>query len=352
MKIATIVGARPQFVKAAPVSKVLRKTCNEYLIHTGQHYDENMSQIFFDELGIPRPDINLELGSGSHAIQTGKMLIEIEKILQNIKPDWLMVYGDTNSTLAGALAATKLHIPVAHIEAGLRSFNRRMPEEINRLLTDKMSGLLFCPTQTAVNHLESEGVTTGVHLTGDVMYDAVLRFGALAEQKSTVLRRLDLTPKKFMLATVHRPNSTDSKENLTNIIEAFGESELPVVFPVHPRTVGYLKQYDLWNQINSSKKIRAIEPVSYLDMLQLEKHAAKILTDSGGIQKEAYFYQVPCITMREETEWVETVDDGWNIIVGTDKAKILDAIHHFKPTQPQHALFGDGKASEKIVGLF
>lgn len=351
MKIATVVGARPQFVKAAPVSAVLRKTHDEYLIHTGQHYDRNMSQIFFDELGIPRPDINLELGSASHAEQTGKMMIGIEKILLDIKPDLLLVYGDTNSTLAGAIAATKLCIPVAHIEAGLRSFNRKMPEEVNRVLTDKISGLLFCPTDTAVKNLAAEGVTAGVYQVGDVMYDAALQFGKIAEEKSKILDELKLQPKEFILATAHRPSSTDRKENLQSIIEAFTESGKKIVFPMHPRTRGFLEKHNLMEKVESCPSILNIAPVSYLDMLVLEKNAAKILTDSGGVQKEAYFYQVPCVTMREDTEWVETVDDGWNILVGTDKDNILDGILNFEPSTAQRSLFGDGKASEKIVGL-
>lgn len=351
MKIATIVGARPQFIKAAPVSKALRKTHTEFLIHTGQHYDSNMSQIFFDELGIPRPDLNLGLGSASHAEQTGKMLIEIEKALRDFQPDWVLVYGDTNSTLAGALAATKLQMPVAHVEAGLRSFNRKMPEEINRLLTDRISDLLFCPTETGVKNLAQEGVQQGVYLTGDVMYDAALQFSEIAREKSSVLERLKLEPGAYFLATIHRPNSTDSYENLKNIVDAFVESRASIVFPVHPRTEGYLKRYELWETVVACPTILNIEPVSYLDMLMLERQAGKILTDSGGIQKEAYFFQVPCVTIREETEWIETVTDGWNLLVGTTKPAILDAIKNFNPGTPQRKLFGDGHASEKIVKL-
>ncbi len=348
MKIATIVGARPQFIKAAPLSTTLRQKHEEFLIHTGQHYDQQMSQVFFDELQIPDPDINLEIGSGSHASQTGEMLKKTEDILKEITPDLLIVYGDTNSTLAGALAAVKLLIPVAHVEAGLRSFNRTMPEEINRIMTDKISNLLFCPTETAVQNLKSEGIESGVHLVGDVMYDAVLQFGEIAEKKSSILKKLGISPKNYFLATVHRAHSTDSAENLKNIIDAFHESQVPIVFPVHPRTVNALKQFRLWSLVESSQSIVNIEPVSYLDMLVLEKNAAKILTDSGGIQKEAYFFQVPCITLREETEWVETVADGWNILVGADKNRILEAIQFFAPASSPKMLFGDGKASEHI----
>ncbi|MBN2089070.1 UDP-N-acetylglucosamine 2-epimerase (non-hydrolyzing) [candidate division KSB1 bacterium] len=348
MKIATIVGARPQFVKAAPLSTILRQKHEEFLIHTGQHYDPQMSQVFFDELQIPEPDINLGIGSGSHASQTGEMLKKTEDILKEITPDLLIVYGDTNSTLAGALAAVKLLIPVAHVEAGLRSFNRTMPEEINRILADKISNLLFCPTETAVQNLKNEGIESSVHLVGDVMYDAVLRFGEIAEKKSSILKKLGISPKNYFLATVHRAHSTDSAENLKHIIDAFNESQLPIVFPVHPRTVNALKQFQLWSLIESSQSIVNIEPVSYLDMLVLEKNAAKILTDSGGIQKEAYFFQVPCITLRKETEWVETVDDNWNILVGTDKNRILEAIQCFEPVSQPKMLFGDGSASEYI----
>jgi len=351
MKIATIVGARPQFIKAAPVSQVLRKAHTEFLIHTGQHYDKNMSEVFFDELGIPHPDINLGLGSASHAEQTGKMLIEIEKSLQEFRPDWVLVYGDTNSTLAGALAATKLQIPVAHVEAGLRSFNRKMPEEINRMLTDRISDLLFCPTETGMQNLAQEGMQRGVHLTGDVMYDAARQFSEIASQKSGILERLNLVPKSFLLATIHRPNSTDSLENLKNIVEAFVESKALIVFPVHPRTLAFLQRYELWDKVMTCPSILNIEPVSYLDMLQLERHAAKILTDSGGIQKEAYIFQVPCVTIRDETEWVATVSDGWNRLVGTNKSAIRDAILHFTPHTAQRNLFGDGHASQKIVAL-
>ncbi|MBN1348781.1 UDP-N-acetylglucosamine 2-epimerase (non-hydrolyzing) [candidate division KSB1 bacterium] len=348
MKIVTVVGARPQFIKAAPVSEILRKSFREYIIHTGQHYDDNMSRIFFDDLQIPRPDINLNVGSGRHAEQTGRMLIEIERVLQQQKPDLLLVYGDTNSTFAGALCAAKLHIPIAHVEAGLRSFNRKMPEEINRILTDQISAFLFCPTQTSVNHLKTEGVIGAIHLVGDVMYDAALKFGKIAERKSTIMSKLGLKKNAFLLATVHRPNSTDTAAHLGSIIEAFEESDENIVFPIHPRTRNFLQKYKLWDRVAGNPRIMNIDPVSYLDMLVLEKHAKKILTDSGGIQKEAYFYQIPCITMREETEWVETVEDGWNIIVGTDKMAILRAIKDFNPNSKQRSLFGNGDASINI----
>ncbi len=351
MHIATIVGARPQFIKAASVSNALRKNHKEFLIHTGQHYDENMSQLFFKELGIPSPDVNLDIGSGPHGEQTGRMLVGIEKILLDKKPELVLVYGDTNSTLAGAIAAAKLHIPVGHVEAGLRSFNRNMPEEINRILSDKISNMLFCPTKTAVEHLREEGITAGVHLTGDVMYDAALHFAELADRKESVLAQLALEPKTYLLATCHRPQNTDDEKTLTSIVEAFIESAEKIVFPVHPRTRNFLKKFGLLEKISLTKNILLVEPVGYLQMIQLEKNAKKILTDSGGVQKEAYFYKVPCITMRPETEWVETVQDGWNILTGSDKHNILRAIADFSPTHDQKNHYGDGKASEKIAQI-
>lgn len=348
MKIATIVGARPQFIKAAPLSRILRQQHDEYLIHTGQHYDDEMSLVFFDELSIPRPDVNLNVGSMSHGRQTAEMLQGIETVLMEVKPDMLIVYGDTNSTLAGALAAVKLRIPLVHVEAGLRSFNRDMPEEINRVLTDRVSDVLCCPTHTAVQHLHNEGIRDGVHFTGDVMYDAVLHFSALAEQKASILDRLNLDG-QFHLLTVHRASNTDSQQRLIAIVDALLETDVPIVFPVHPRTRSYLQRYDLWQRLQAAPHIRLSDPVGYLEMIVLEKHARKIITDSGGIQKEAYFFKVPCITLREETEWVETVDDGWNVLVGADPAKITGAIHHFTPPTDQHDHYGNGTACEAIV---
>lgn len=319
MKIITIIGARPQFIKAAPVSKVLRESGHqEYLVHTGQHYDTNMSQVFFDELQIPEPDVNLGVGSGSHGWQTGQMLMALERVIQEVKPDWVLVYGDTNSTLAGALAAVKLHILIAHVEAGLRSFNREMPEEINRVLTDHCSDLLFCPTQTAVDNLAKEGITKGVHLVGDTMYDAVIQFSEIARSRSTILEKLGLGPKEYLLATIHRPYNTDNPENLHSILSAFTEIDEPIIFPVHPRTRQCLSDLKLKTD---NLKLRLLEPVGYLDMLVLEKNAKAILTDSGGMQKEAYFLRVPCITLRTETEWVETVEAGWNVAVGADRKR-------------------------------
>jgi UDP-GlcNAc3NAcA epimerase len=350
-RIVTIIGARPQFIKAAPVSRVLRREHQEYLLHTGQHYDSNMSRLFFDELAMPLPDENLEIGSASHGQQTALMMIGIEKTLQRIKPDLVMVYGDTNSTLAGAVAASKLCIPLAHVEAGLRSFNRRMPEEINRLLTDKAADLLFCPTVTAAQHLKNEGIEKGVHIPGDVMYDAALYFADLAQRKASLVKSLSLEEKSYLLITCHRPQNTDRKETLENIIDALIKCGRKTVFPVHPRTRRFLEAFDLLAKVERAANVMLIEPVGYLEMIQLERGAAKILTDSGGVQKEAYFYRVPCITLRDETEWVETVQDGWNVLVGSDKEKIVKAIRSFSPEHAQSNHYGDGHASEKIVGV-
>lgn len=348
MKIISIVGARPQFVKAAPITRELRKNCQEILVHTGQHYDYLMSDVFFEELNIPKPDYNLEVGSGQHGQQTGEMLAKIEEVLLKEKPDWVLIYGDTNSTLAGSLAASKLHIPVAHVEAGLRSFNRKMPEEINRVVADHLSKVLFAPTETAIINLKNEGITEGVYNVGDVMYDATLYNMELAEKKSNILEKFNLKSKEYLLATVHRAENTDTKENLKNILEALNQVDKTVLLPVHPRTKKQIAEFGL-NELVSSKGIMLVDPVGYLDMLILEKHADKILTDSGGVQKEAYFMKVPCLTMRTETEWVETVDSGWNTVVGTNVDTILQAVknNHLPDQHPD--FYGDGKACLKIV---
>lgn len=349
-KIATIVGARPQFIKAAPVSDAIRKQGHtELMIHTGQHYDFNMSETFFEELNIPKPTINLQIGSGSHGQQTGRMLIAIEEVLITHKPNLVIVYGDTNSTIAGALASVKLHIDVAHVEAGLRSFNRTMPEEHNRVLTDHCSNYLLCPTEKAVKQLEREGIKKNVHLVGDTMYDAVAKFSSIAEVQSSIMTKLGISPKSFFLATIHRPYNTDDPENLSAILRAFSELNLPIIFPVHPRTRE--KIAGLKGNIVSAN-IHMIEPIGYKDMLVLQKNAYRILTDSGGIQKEAFFLETPCITLRTETEWVETTEAGWNILVGADYDKIVETVANWAP--PSHkppALFGDGNAADKIVNL-
>jgi len=352
-KVLSIVGARPQFIKAAPVSRALRKVgYQEFILHTGQHYDHGMSRIFFEELGIVEPDVNLGVGSGSHGWQTAQMLIGIENVLLKEKPGCVMVYGDTNSTLAGALAACKLHLPLAHVEAGLRSFNRQMPEEHNRVLTDHCSDLLFCPTQTAVDNLVKEGIIHGVHLVGDVMLDAALMFLENARHRSKILQELGLEVKSYFLVTIHRPSNTDVDENLRGILSALFELRDPVIFPVHPRTRS--KLFELYG--NSGLKgnhlnVRMIDPIGYLDMLLLEQNAKMILTDSGGIQKEAYFFGVPCVTLRTETEWVETVEAGWNCLVGADKKRIIQALETFKPHGKPEKFFGDGRASERIADV-
>jgi UDP-GlcNAc3NAcA epimerase len=328
-KMVTVVGARPQFIKAAAVSRELRNRFREVLVHTGQHYDGNMSQVFFDELEIPRPDYNLNIGSGGHGAQTGAMLAAIEEVLLQEKPDRVLVYGDTNSTLAGALAAAKLHIPVAHVEAGLRSFNRRMPEEINRVLTDHVADLLFCPSQTAVDHLAAEGVRNGVHLVGDVMHEALMHAVSIARGKSDALNRLGVAPGGYALATIHRAENTDDPARLARLMTALQEvsQTLPVLFPVHPRTKSRLPD------LAGSAGLRLLEPLGYLDMVRLEADAAVILTDSGGIQKEAYWLRVPCVTLREETEWVETAAQGWNVVAGADPALIVSAAK--QPRRPE-----------------
>lgn len=344
MKIASVVGARPNFVKLAPVSRELRKRFDEVIIHTGQHYNYEMDKVFFDDMGIPAPNYHLGVGSGNHGYQTGEMLRKIEEILLDERPDAVLVFGDTNSTLAGALAATKLHIKVAHIEAGLRSYNRRMPEEINRVLVDHCSDLLLCPTRTAVENLLKEGVTQGVCLTGDVMVDAQRDCALIAEKRSRVLEELGLKTKKYYLTTIHRAENTDDPQRLKNIVEALEEIG-DVVFPCHPRSEKYLKQLSIWEGLVARSRVTIIKPVGYLDMIMLEKNARKILTDSGGVQKEAYLLGVPCITLRDETEWVETVEDGWNVIAGADRKKIVDLARNFEPKGRQKDVFGTGDAS-------
>lgn len=346
MKIVSIIGARPQFIKCAPLSRAIRKDHSEIILHTGQHYDAEMSSIFFSELHIPEPDYNLNIGSGSHGEQTGRMLTGIEEILLKEEPGLVIVYGDTNSTLAGALAASKLNIPIAHVEAGLRSFDRTMPEEVNRILTDHVSKLLFCPTKKAVINLEAEGIRDGVYNVGDVMMDAILYNQKISEE-SPIIDKLCLASKRYVLTTIHRASNTDKRENLSSIINALSDSNENIVFPVHPRTKNSLKKYDLWEQANRSFIL--VPPVGYLDMLKLMSNAKKIVTDSGGVQKEAYMLKVPCITLRDTTEWTETVEAGWNHLVGADYELILDAVHGEDLPVKWEALYGKGNASENIV---
>lgn len=354
MRVITVVGARPQFVKAAVVSQYFKANpdvgIEETVIHTGQHFDNNMSGIFFDQLGMPAPKFNLGISSATHGAMTGRMLEGIEQILLQEKPDALLVYGDTNSTLAGALAAVKLGIPLAHVEAGLRSFNMRMPEEINRILTDRVSNFLFCPTAAAVDNLRQEGLVKSVFNVGDVMYDAALLFSDLAKKNSNIVDRHGLVD-PFVLVTCHRAENTDDLTRLLHIVDALEaiSSNTHVVFPIHPRTRKILEQQG-WD--SRLREVHLLPPVSFLDMVQLERSASVILTDSGGVQKEAYFYGVPCVTMRDETEWVETVALGWNTLVGADTARIVSAVSGArKPIHSEAKPYGTGHASEAIAKL-
>jgi UDP-N-acetylglucosamine 2-epimerase len=367
MKIVTIVGARPQFIKAASVSRAVQtsnkeeKKIEEILVHTGQHYDYLMDRIFFEELEIPNPHHHLGVGSGSHGKQTGVMLERIETILQNENPEVVLVYGDTNSTLAGALAAAKLNIPIAHVEAGLRSYAQAMPEEINRVLADHLSTFLFCPTVQAVKNLSKEGIRNGkgkvVKNVGDVMYDSILYYSKLAEKKSTILKDLGLNTShesrvtSYYLATLHRAENTDDPKKLQSILKALNMigKEAPVILPLHPRTK---KMIDLHRLSKETQNVKIIDPVSYLNMLALERHARAILTDSGGVQKEAYWFRVPCITLREETEWIETVRSGWNVLAGSETERIIEGVRKISNRKRQRKTrdsFGNGKASGKIV---
>lgn len=348
MKILTIAGTRPQLVKVAPVSRALRQHVTEVLLNTGQHYDYNMAGVFFDELNIPKPDYDLGIGSASHGKQTGDMLIAIEEVILKEGPDAVLVYGDTNSTLAGALAASKLHIPLIHIEAGLRSFNKRMPEEINRIMTDHVSSLLFPPSETAVQNLENENIIKNVINVGDVMYDAVVYNTAIAEEKYN-LDAFGVKKKEYILATIHRADNTDSKETLTAIFEAFSKLDETVILPLHPRTKHKLDLYGLSKLTGAGSNLKVIEPISYLEMLLLEKNAKAIVTDSGGVQKEAYFAKVPCLTLRPETEWVETVQAGCNRLVDPLREDLAAIIQDFQPDDYSKLLYGDGRAAEKII---
>lgn len=337
--ILTIVGARPQFIKAARVSHALiAKGLSEILVHTGQHFDVGMSAVFFEELGIPTPAYNLEVSSLSHGAMTGQMIEKLEEVMLTEKPDIVLVYGDTNSTMAGALAAAKLHIPIAHVEAGLRSFNRRMPEEINRVVTDHLSTLLFCPTKTAVVNLASEGITAGVHAVGDVMYDATLA-AVMRASCSGILQALSLTPKTYAVATIHRAENTDDPERFVRMLAWLEEaaSSTPIVMPTHPRTRKLIASLGA-----SPKGVRFIDPLGYIDMTRLVQEAAAVFTDSGGLQKEAYFHRVPCVTLRNETEWVETVRAGWN--------RLWTVCNYAVPRRDIHD-YGDGHAAELIVEL-
>lgn len=353
MKITTIIGARPQFIKAAMISHAIAAhnqrvgyaEVGETILHTGQHYDDHMSAIFFRELDIPEPKYNLGIGSASHGRQTGRMLMAIEEVLLKEQPDWVLIYGDTNSTLAGALASSKLHIRIAHVEAGLRSFNRLMPEEINRVVSDQLSHLLLCPSQVAVDNLAAEGITKGVSITGDVMAGALQFAATRASVHSDILASLGLQPQGYFFATVHRAENTDNSQRLENILSAFAFLNEPVIFAVHPRTRKLLQEMGY----QPSGNVTLIDPVSYFDSVALEKSARFLLTDSGGMQKEAYWLKVPCITMRDETEWVETVESGWNVLVGADHNRIVDAVRTFTVPMDHPVLYGDSESATRCL---
>lgn len=349
MKIVTVIGARPQFVKAAAVSRVLRESVQEIYVHTGQHYDQNMSGIFFHELGIPEPDYNLGIGGSLHGQMTGRQIEAIEEILIRESPDSVMVYGDTNSTLAGALAAVKLHIPIIHVEAGLRSFNRKMPEEINRVLVDHISTVLFCPTDIAKNHLAREGITTGVFVVGDVMMDSLHYFSDIAKTRSNILNLLNIEPQKYILLTMHRAENVDDDETLFTVLKALNTTRERIIFPVHPRTKSKIKQLLKQDRLIISSNIVMIDPVGYLDMILLESNAKLIMTDSGGVQKEAYWFRVPCITLRDETEWIETLESGWNQLVAIQESAICNALETALPSEIHPDYYGKGDAAVQII---
>jgi UDP-N-acetylglucosamine 2-epimerase len=370
-KLLSIVGVRPQFVKAAMVCAAVERhnvqarpadRVQHRLLNTGQHYDFEMAEVFFQQLPLPSPDFNLGVGSGNHGAQTGAMLKGIEELLLREKPGCVIVYGDTNSTLAGALAAVKLHIPVVHVEAGLRSFNRAMPEEINRIAADHISDFLFCPTQSAVEQLRREGIVNNVEFTGDVMLDATKTFTQVAAQRSVVLKDLGLSPKQFILVTIHRAENTDSMERMRELVSTLCRLEQPAVFAMHPRLRHKLEQEPHYRELNqallAARHLQIVTPLPYLDMLSLESNAQLIMTDSGGVQKEAYFVGTPCLTLRDETEWTETLSDGWNRLVGTSPDKILPLVHSLWSRNgaspagaPALAAFGDGKASDRMVQI-
>jgi UDP-N-acetylglucosamine 2-epimerase len=371
MKILTVIGARPQIIKAAALSRAINNgfsdRIEEKILHTGQHYDANMSTVFFDEMGIPRPHFNLNTGSGKHGVQTAKMIAGIEEVLENETFDAIVLYGDTNSTIAGAVAASKLHLPIVHIEAGLRSFNMAMPEEINRIVCDNLSTVLFAPTQTAVDNLRREGFLSSkatfadgnrrhVFHSGDIMYDNSLYFARIADEKTDILRRLGLEDEKFVLATIHRDNNTDNPERLTAIAEALleiTERGYKIVLPLHPRTKKLLPQNlseDDYRRITSNPDILIIPPVSFFEIIVLERHASLIMTDSGGLQKEAYFFRKPCLILRPETEWVEIVEQHAGIITDADKELIVRSFDEYIDTEPQFPpLFGDGHSAEFML---
>lgn len=348
-KICTVIGARPQFIKASPLSNALKSKFQEIIIHTGQHYSYSMSDIFFDELNMSKPQYNLSIGSSSHGEQTGAMLSSIEKVLVTESPDYVLVYGDTNSTLAGALAAAKLHIPIIHIEAGLRSYNKKMPEEINRILTDHVSDFMFVPSEAAVKNLNSEGIIDGIFNVGDIMYDAILNAGERAAIKSKVFDDLNITSSNYILSTIHRAENTDDFSKLSNIVRSFNRIDKKIVIPLHPRTKKMMNKFNL----EFSSNVKVIEPVGYLDMINLMKHSYCIMTDSGGIQKEAYYLNTPCVTLRNETEWNETVEVGWNILCDIESDIIIEAVNRTASVRNLNHpnLYGQGDTAKRIVNI-
>ncbi|HYN50300.1 MAG TPA: UDP-N-acetylglucosamine 2-epimerase (non-hydrolyzing) [Thermoleophilaceae bacterium] len=346
-RIVTVIGNRPQFVKAAAVSRLLRESHEELIVHTGQHYDDELSQVFFDELGVPAPDRELGAGTGSNTEQTARILGALEPVLHELQPDLLLVYGDTNSTLAGALAGAQAGFAVGHVEAGMRSFDRSMPEELNRVLTDHASELLLCSTQTAVGNLEREGVRGDIHLVGDVMADVSLAFRDIASERSTVLRDLDLDPGAYLLVTAHRAGNVDRAERLERLVELLAALPGTVVFPLHPRTRARLERAGLLERLGG---LVLTAPLGYLDFLELTRHARAVLTDSGGVQKEAYLLGVPCLTMRDTTEWIETVEAGWNVLVDLDRDAVLAALE-LPPPAERPELYGGGRAAQRVCDV-
>lgn len=348
MKILTIAGTRPQLVKIGAVSRILRESFEEVLVNTGQHYDYKMAGVFFEELKIPKPDYDLGIGSDSHGRQTGRMMIAVEEVVEKEQPDAILVYGDTNSTLAGATVAAKLHIPIIHIEAGLRSYNKNMPEEINRIMTDHISTLLFTPTDNAGDNLRKEGIEEGVHQVGDVMYDAVKFNLGLAKERYS-LKDFGLEEKDYILGTIHRADNTDNPERLQAILQAFAKVEETIYLPLHPRTKKMIEECGFNSIVEESANIKIVEPISYLEMLFLETNAKAIVTDSGGVQKEAYFAKVPCITLRDQTEWVETIETGWNQLVNPLTDNLSAKLTNLTVGEPIEDLYGDGQAAQKIT---
>ena len=348
MRILTVIGNRPQFVKAAAVSRLLRERHDELIVHTGQHYDDELSKVFFEELGVPAPERELHAGGGSNTEQTARILGLLEGVLTEVEPDLVLVYGDTNTTLAGALAAAQAGVPAGHVEAGMRSFDRTMPEELNRVLTDHAGALLLCSTETAVENLRRENVAGEVHLVGDVMADVSLAFRAIAQERSRVLADLGLEPGKYLLATAHRAGNVDDPARLERLVELLEALPETCVLPLHPRTAARLDASGLRERLDRAEHVRLTPALGYLDFMALAMHARAILTDSGGVQKEAYLLGVPCITLRENTEWVETVQAGWNTLVGLDAAAALSALERPAPAGERPELYGGGRAAERV----